>query len=158
MANDTALRQHLVSLLTEGNAHVTFEASFENLPAELCGQTPAGADHSLWELLEHLRITQWDILDFSRNPEYKEREWPKDYWPETATPPTETAWDDSIAAFLTDRKVLCALVADESNDLYAKIPWGSGQTLLREALLTADHNAYHLGQVILVRRLLGAWK
>jgi len=107
---------------------------------------------------EHLRIAQWDILDFSRNPEYKAREWPRDYWPGTQAPPNASAWNKSVKAFQADLQAMCDLVADETTNLYAKIPHGDGQTILREALLAADHNAYHLGEMVLLRRLLGAWK
>jgi len=155
---DGLLREHLLSLLAGHNAHADFEAAIKDLPPGLRGKTPKGADHSVWELLEHLRIAQWDILDFSTNPKYKEREWPREYWPETAAPPDEKAWAKSVRGFRRDLKAMCALVADESTDLYAKIPHGNGQTILREALLVADHNAYHVGQIVLLRRLLGAWK
>jgi hypothetical protein len=107
--------------------------------------------------VEHLRIAQWDILDFSRNPEYKELRWPEDYWPDAAAPANDAAWDASVAGYLNDRRALCDLVMDPVTDLYARIPHGSGQTILREALLAGDHNAYHVGQLVLVRRLLGAW-
>jgi uncharacterized damage-inducible protein DinB len=158
MANDKALRQHLVKLLKGGEAHLVFDDAIKNLPIELRGKTPKGADHSEWELLEHLRTAQWDILDFSTNPKYKSREWPKEYWPETAAPPDAKAWDKSVRAFHKDLSAMCALVEDEKTDLFAKIPHGDGQTILREALLVADHNAYHLGQMVLLRRLLGAWR
>jgi hypothetical protein len=155
---DTSMRQHLLSLLTGSNAHADFGAAIKNLPAELRGQRPPGADHSPWELLEHLRIAQGDILDFCRNPQYKERPWPSGYWPAAPAPPDDKAWDKTVRAFRKDLKTFCALLADGSTDLYAQIPHSSGQTILREALLIADHNAYHLGQLILVRQLLGAWK
>lgn len=157
MSNDTLLRQHLLSLLNEGNAHATFDAAVADFPVKKRGIRPEGLDHSAWELLEHLRIAQWDILDFSRNPKYEEKKWPDDYWPVTAEPPTDAAWDESIAAFHSDLKELSDLVADETTDLFAKIPHGDGQTILREVLLTADHNAYHVGQIVLVRKLLGEW-
>jgi DinB superfamily len=157
-AHDAALRQHLLDLLTGSNAHADFEAAIKDLPADLRGKTPKGAEHSPWELVEHLRIAQEDILDFSRNPDYKERPWPSGYWPATPAPPDEQAWDRSVRALRKDLKSFCALVSDPDTDLYAKIPHGNGQTILREALLIADHNAYHVGQLILVRRLLGAWK
>jgi hypothetical protein len=113
--------------------------------------------HSVWELVEHLRIAQWDILDFSRNPDYAHLDWPKDYWPPTPAPADDAAWEESIAAFHRDLKAMQDLIADPSTDLYAKIPWGDGQTILREALLVADHNAYHLGQIVAVRQMLGDW-
>ncbi|MGA2850006.1 MAG: DinB family protein [Terracidiphilus sp.] len=158
MAHDSELRTHLVKLLKGGDAHATFEAAVKNMPVELRGKRPAGAEHSPWEVLEHLRIAQWDILDFSRNPEYKEREWPKEYWPETQAPPDAKAWAESVKKFESDLKEMCDLVADEKTDLFAKIPHGDGQTILREALVVADHNGYHLGELVLLRRLLGAWK
>lgn len=157
MDHDALLRQHLIQLLTGSEAHANFEAAVEDLPAELHGRVPSGAEHSPWQLLEHLRIAQWDILDFSRNPQYKHMRWPEDYWPKSPEPPSKDAWDRSVQQFLADRKALCDLVEDKSTDLFAKIPHGEGQTILREALLTADHNAYHVGQLVLVRRLLGAW-
>jgi uncharacterized damage-inducible protein DinB len=158
MPNDAVLRQHLVDLLTKGNAHATFDEAVKNLPAELRGKRPKGAEHSLWQLLEHLRIAQWDILEFSRDAKHKSPEWPSGYWPAKPTPPDEEAWDKSVRAFRRDLKAMCELVSDEKTDLFAKIPHGDGQTILREALLVADHNAYHVGQLVLVRRLLGAWK
>jgi hypothetical protein len=157
-AHDAALRQHLLDLLTGSNAHANFDAAVKDLPAALRGQRPQGAEQSAWELVEHLRIAQEDILDFSRNPKYKERPFPSGYWPASAAPPDDKAWEKSVRAFRKDLKSFCALVSDPKIDLYTKIPHGSGQTLLREALLIADHNAYHVGQLILVRRLLGAWK
>jgi hypothetical protein len=158
MAKDAALREHLISLLTGGNAHTTFEDAVKNMPAELRGKRPKGAEHSPWQLLEHLRIAQWDILEFSRDAKHASPKWPDEYWPKNPAPLDEKAWDKSVRAFRKDHKAMCALVSDEKTDLYAKIPHGDGQTILREALLTADHNAYHIGQLVLVRKLLGAWK
>ncbi len=159
MANkkDAALREHLVKLLTGGHAHATFEQAVKGLPVELQGKVPKGAEHSPWQLLEHLRLAQWDILDFSRNPKYKSMKWPDDYWPKEKAPADEKAWDKSVRAFKKDLKELVALVEDGKTDLFAKIPHGDGQTILREALLVADHNAYHVGQLVLVRKMLGAW-
>ena len=157
MPNDAVLRQHLVKLLKGGDAHADFEQAIQDFPAELRGKTPEGAEHSPWEVLEHLRIAQWDILDFSRNPDYQERKWPQDYWPATPAPPDPKSWDRSVSAFCEDLKAMCSLIEDESTNLYARIPHGNGQTILREALVVADHNAYHLGEMVLLRRLLGAW-
>jgi hypothetical protein len=156
--NDQALRQHLVKLLNGGEAHADFEHGIADFPAELRGKIPKWAEHSPWQELEHLRLAQWDILDFSRNPNYKALDWPKDYWPETEAPPDAKAWDRSINAFCEDQKEFIAMIEDEKTDLFAKIPHGEGQTILREALVLADHNSYHLGQIVLLRRLLGAWK
>jgi hypothetical protein len=158
MAYDKPLRQHVLNLLKGGNAHADFDSVFKDLPAALRGKRPKGAQHSLWEVLEHLRIAQWDILEFSRNPKHKSPDFPEGYWPRTPAPPDETAWEKSIQSFREDLEALCDLVADESTDLFAKIPHGDGQTILREALLAADHNAYHLGEAVLLRRILGAWK
>ena len=155
--NDEALRQHLLSLLKGGNAHVTFEAAIKGLPVALRGKTPKGAEHSPWELLEHMRIAQWDIVGFSRNPRHQSPEFPKGYWPASSAPASDGAWAKSARAFRDDLEAMCGLVANPDTDLFATIPHGDGQTILREALLVADHNAYHLGQLILVRRLLGAW-
>jgi hypothetical protein len=155
--NDAALRQHVVELLNAGHAHATFEQAVKGLPAELRGKLAKGAEHTPWQLLEHLRLAQWDILDFSRNPKYQALKWPDDYWPKEKAPADEKAWDKSVRAFKKDLKGMVALVEDEKTDLFAKIPHGGGQAILREALLVADHNAYHIGQLVLVRRLLGAW-
>jgi len=157
MNNDKVLREHLVDLLTGSNAHADFDAAVKNFPAELRGRTPKGAEHSPWQLLEHLRIAQWDIVEFSRNAQHESPKWPEGYWPATAAPSDEKDWDKSMRAFRRDQRAMCDLIADPATDLYAKIPHGSGQTILREALLIADHNAYHVGQLILERRLLGAW-
>jgi len=156
-AVDLLLRQHLLDLLAGGRAHATFDAAVKNLPVALRGKRPRGAEHSPWEVLEHLRIAQWDILEFSRNAAHQSPAWPRGYWPVTPAPPGKSAWDKSVRAFRRDLKAMCDLVADPSTDLYARIPHGDGQTILREALLVADHNAYHLGELVLVRRLLGAW-
>jgi hypothetical protein len=156
--NHKALREHVLYLFKEGGAHVDFDAAVKNVPVDLRGKRPKGADHSLWELLEHLRIAQWDILEFSRNAGHRSPDWPAGYWPATPAPPTQGAWNKSIRAFRDDLDAMCNLIANESLDLFAPIPHGDGQTLLREALLVADHNAYHIGQIVLVRRLLGIWK
>jgi hypothetical protein len=157
-AHDKSLRQHLIKLLKEGEAHAHFDAAVRGMPAELRGKLPKGAEHSPWQVLEHLRIAQWDILEFARNPKHKSPDFPSGYWPEKPEPPNEKAWEKSADAFRADLQTLCDLVSDESTDLYAKIPHCDGQTVLRQALLTADHNAYHLGELVLLRRLLGAWQ
>lgn len=153
-----ALREQVVDLLNSSHAHATFEAAIKGLPVELRGKLPKNAEHSPWQILEHLRIAQWDILEFSRDPKHVSPEWPGGYWPRSPAPPDEKAWDKSVRAFRRDLKAMCDLVNDVSLDLFAKIPHGDGQTILREAFLLADHNAYHVGQLVLVRRLLGAWK
>ncbi len=156
--HDKQLREHLVYLLAGGGAHAKFDDIIKDMPENLRGVKPNGLPHTAWMLLEHLRLAQWDILEFSRNPKYKAREWPRDYWPTTEAPHTLTAWNKSVQEFRKDLKTMQDLVSDPKTDLYARIPWGDGQTILREALLLADHNAYHLGQLVDLRRLLGAWK
>ena len=158
MDSDQSLRKHLLELLDGGHAHASFENVVADFPAKLRGEKPAGLRHSGWMLLEHLRITQWDILDFSRNPKYVALKWPEDYWPANPAPPSATAWDKAVKAFRDDLEAIKKLVSDPKADLFSKIPWGDGQTMLREALLVADHNSHHLGQLIDVRRLLGIWK
>jgi len=155
---DQSLRQHLLDLLNGGNAHATFDDTIKDLPPKLHGARPANFPHSPWMLLEHLRISQWDILEFSRNPKHESPAWPSGYWPKAEEPPNATAWTKSIEQFRHDLKAMQELVKNPKTDLFANIPWGNGQTILREALLVADHNAYHLGQLVDVRRLLGAWK
>ena len=158
MANDKALRQQLVSLLKGGDAHATFDAAVKDFPANLYGKRPKGAAHSPWEVLEHMRIAQWDILEFSRNAKHASPEFPDGYWPKTPAPADATAWTKSVQSFRADLKAMVALAENESVDLFARIPHGEGQTILREVLVLADHNAYHLGELLLLRRLLGAWK
>ena len=153
-----ALREHVLYLLRGGGAHLDFEKAVAGLPPELRGVRPAGLPHSPWRLLEHMRIAQWDILEFSRNPRHVSPPFPEGYWPEGDAPPDAGAWDRSVAAFRADLRAMEALVADPASDLFTPFPHGQGQTLLREALLVADHNAYHLGQLVVLRRLLGAWK
>jgi DinB superfamily len=156
--NDKSLRQHVLKLLEGRGAHVDFETVVKKMPVALRGKRPKGAAHSPWEILEHIRIAQWDILEFSRNPKHVSPEWPTGYWPKTPAPPNRNSWTQSLRTVLADRAAMSALVADESTDLFAAIPHGEGQTILREALLIADHNAYHLGELVTVLRLLGAWK
>ena len=154
---DQSLRDHLLELLKTGSAHLGFDEAIDGLPAELRGKKVASLAHTVWQLVEHLRITQEDILEFSRNPGYKEIKWPDDYWPDTEAPPSDEAWEQSLEAFRRDLQAMKDLVADPKTDLFAKIPWGSSQTILREAMLVADHNAYHVGQIVTVRQGLGAW-
>lgn len=155
--HDGSLRRHLLELLKGGSAYARFDDVIAGIPAKLRGQKPAGLPHSPWMLLEHMRIAQWDILEFSRNRKHHSPDWPTGYWPRSDAPPSSTAWNASIKAFRKGLKTLQNLVANPKTDLHARIPWGDGQTILREVLLVADHNAYHLGQIVDVRRLLGAW-
>ncbi len=160
MSNDPQreLRQHVLYLLRGGGAHLAFDDVLADFPPQLRGQKAEGAPHTAWQLLEHLRIAQWDILEFSRNPAYVSPEFPAGYWPKDAAPPDERAWEDSVKAFRADLEAMQRLVEAPKTDLLARISHGEGQTILREALLAADHTAYHLGQLVLLRRLLGAWE
>ena len=154
----TSLREHLLWLLRGGYAHIGFDEAIAELPTELQGRKPTGMTHSPWRLLEHMRIAQWDILEFSRNPDHVSPAFPDGYWPEGDAPPNADAWNVAAAAFQSDAQQFQSLIADPDQDLFAPFPWGDGQTLLREALLIADHNAYHLGQLIAVRQALGGWR
>jgi uncharacterized damage-inducible protein DinB len=155
--NEHALRSQLARVLAWKDAHASFDKAVAGVPPSLQGVQPQGLPYSLWQLLEHARITQFDILDFCRNSSYRELEWPGDYWPSSVAPPHEGAWHASIEGLKRDRQELQDLAADPAIDLFSTIPHGSGQTYLRELLLVTDHTAYHVGQMVLVRRLLGAW-
>src|SRR5690349_14042945 len=158
MDPDQSLRKHLLELLDGSQAHAPFDQVIADFPPKLRGEIPKGLLHSAWMLLDHMRIAQWDILDFCRNPKYKNLLWPDHYWPKEAGPPSTAAWNKSVQSFKDDLGAMSKLVSDPKTGLFAKIPWGDGQTILREAMLVADHNSHHLGQLIDVRRLLGAWK
>jgi DinB superfamily len=158
MKNDQALRQHLLDLLKGGHAHLDFEKASAGVPVKLRGAKPLSLPFTPWRLIEHMRIAQWDILQFSVDPHHVSPNFPDGYWPKADTPSNSEAWDQSVAAFRADLKAMMNLVADPGTDLFTPIPHGQGQTILREALLVADHNAYHLGQLVTVRRLLGAWR
>ena len=157
MAQTNSMRTVIARLLDWEDAHAGFDKVVGGLPRELQGQVPPGLPYSPWQLLEHIRITQEDILEFCRNPAYEERRWPDDYWPKSASPPSANAWAKSVAAYRQDRETLKQLALDEKLDLLGKVPAGQGQTYLRELLLVADHTAYHLGELVVVRRALGAW-
>ena len=158
MKNQEALRKHLLGLLKGDGAHAGFDRAVNDLPVELRGKRPRDAEHSPWEVLEHMRIAQWDILEFTRNPRHVSPEFPGGYWPSVQTPPDAKAWDKSADTFRRDLESMAELVANDSTDLFASILHAEGKTILREALLLADHNAYHLGELVLLRRLLGAWQ
>jgi len=154
---DRDLREQLGYLLKGGGAHVHFMDALEGFPVGKYGVFANALPHTGWQLLEHARIAQWDILEFSRNAKHVSPDFPGGYWPKTPMPPNETAWEESVAAFQRDLNEMVRLVQNSRTDLFAKIPQGDGQTILREALLLADHNAYHLGQLVDLRRALGAW-
>ncbi len=156
--HEQILRKHLLELLQGGGAHVKFDDAIDEFPAKLQGAKVPNYPHSPWMLLEHMRIAQWDILEFSRSAQHKSPKWPEGYWPKQEAPPNAAAWENSIKDFRADLKAMEELVADPKTDLFARIPWGEGQTILREALLVADHNAYHLAQIVDLRRLLGTWE
>lgn len=148
------LRRQLISLLTQAEAHVDVETTLKEFPAQLRGRKPEGSPHTAWQLLEHMRLAQWDILRFTLDPKHKSPLWPEGYWPNSEAPSSEEEWDKSVQRFLADLKAVCGFVRDPQCDLFARIPHGDGQTYLREALLVADHNSYHLGQLVLIRRML----
>jgi hypothetical protein len=156
--NEKLLREHVDNLLLGRSAHVDWKSAFSGIPPKLRGVRPDGMPYSAWELLEHMRIAQWDILEFSRDAKHVSPDWPAGCWPAAPGPPNAKAWEKSLKSFARDLAAMKKLVANPKTDLFARIPHGTGPTILREALLVADHNAYHLGQVVLVRRLLGAWK
>ena len=156
--NNRALREHLIYLLKGGGAHIHFMDALEGFPTGKRGTFAHGLVHTAWQQLEHVRLAQWDILEFSRNPKHISPEFPEGYWPKTPVPPSEEAWEKSVAGFQSDLEVMIRLVENPKTDLYAKIPRGQRQTILREALLLADHNSYHLGQIVDLRRALGEWQ
>ena len=156
-AEDTALREQLIELLQGGHAHATFDQVVRGFPVDRAGTRPNGAPHSAWELLEHLRIALHDILKFSQSGDHVSPKWPEGYWPANPAPPNADSWAESVRAFRDDCAEFEAILRNPAHDLQRKLPWGDGQTLLREVLVLADHNAYHLGQLVMVRRLLGAW-
>lgn len=153
-----SLRNELDRLLAGKGAHADFAAAVADFPARLRGVKPQGSPHSAWELLEHLRIAQWDMLEFSRDPQHVSPEWPAGYWPPNSEPESAAAWRRSVKSFERDLAAMRKLVSDSGSDLFTPLAHGEGQTLLREAMQMADHNAYHVGELVFLRRLLGAWK
>jgi hypothetical protein len=154
---DTLLREQLLQLLNGGNAHMTLDEAVADYPVESMNTLVPNGDYSSWSLLEHLRLSQWDILDFIRNPEYREREWPKEYWPPQSAQASQADWNETLASFQRDMQALQAIAMDPQVDLHARIPWGTGQTVLREILLVADHNAYHIGEFAIMRQVMCTW-
>ena len=158
MPQDQPLRDHLLELLRGGHAHLRLDKALADLPPELRGAKAPGLPHTIWQLLEHLRIAQWDILEFSRDPKHVSPDWRAGYWPKTEAPADDADWEKSLESFHRDLQAMQDLVADPKTDLVAKLPWGDGQMVLHEAMMLADHNAYHLGQIVSVRQALGAWR
>ena len=159
MPTDKTLREDVLPLLRGGRAHVDFERAVANFPEALRGKKPRGAPYSAWQQLEHMRICQWDILEYIRDPNHVSPEWPGGYWPEVPSP-ARNAWAKSVKAFQADRQALLDMAADPATNLLGPIPADpkEGPTILHELLLAAEHNAYHLGQLVVLRRLLGAWR
>ena len=154
---ERALRDQLLALLRGGMAHMTFDEAIADFPPERMNERPPHIPYTPWHILEHLRITQWDILDFMRNPGYQELRWPDDYWPAPDATTDAAGWARTIAAFEADFAAICAIADDQQTDLYARIPWGDGQTILRELLLVADHNSHHLGEFAILRQVMQTW-
>jgi hypothetical protein len=151
-------REQLVKLLVEQQAHMTFEDAVRKFPMAHINTRPQNVEYSFWHLLEHLRLTQWDILEYIRNPDYQERDWPREYWPEHDATTDAAGWQKTIDQFLADRAALVAIVQDPQTDLYSPIPHGyNGHTILREILIVADHNAYHVGEFGILRQVAGVW-
>jgi hypothetical protein len=157
MDTETVTREQLLQLLHKSQAHMDFDQAVQDYPMEQINTLFPNGVYSAWALLEHMRITQWDILDFIRNPHYKYMDWPADYWPKRGTQASEADWQGTIAAFHADLKALEDIVKDPKTDLYARIPHGEGQTILREIMLVADHNAYHIGEFAIMRQVMGTW-
>ena len=154
MTTKEMIRAYLKDALSWQEAHINFEHAVTELPKDYRGKKPEGFPYSIWQLVEHIRIAQWDILDFTRNPDYKERRWPDDYWPEHLAPENDAAWEQSVSAVINDRKAFIKLLDDPDIDLFKPFGHGTGQTLFRQAILIADHTAYHVGQIILIRKIL----
>jgi hypothetical protein len=154
---DHDLRAQLAKILDWKEAHAGFDKSIDGLPIRSRGLRAPGLPHSVWELVEHIRIAQQDILSFCRDEQYKELEWPLAYWPAKPMPADAQAWDDSVVAYHRDVEALKAMAVDPAIDLFARVPRGTGQTYLRELLLVADHTSYHVGQIVDVRQALGVW-
>jgi DinB superfamily len=160
MANteDHALREQLVAFLRGNQAHADLNSALDDFPEKLRGKKTHGSPHSAWQLLEHTRLALHDLLEFSTNSNYVAPKWPDEYWPSEDAPPSDAAWKASVKAVKKDLADFEKLVGKPETNLYATIPWGNGQTILREVLLAGQHTSYHLGQLVLVRRELGAWK
>ncbi|MBV8672212.1 MAG: DinB family protein [Acidobacteriaceae bacterium] len=155
---DRALRDHLLELLRGGSAHVDIATVVDNFPHEFAGTKPKNVPYTPWQLLEHIRFTVNDLLLFSTDPKYAAPNWPDDYWPAKQAAPEPGEWERSVKALKADLSAFEGIIQDSKSNLYARIPWGDGQTLLREVLLASDHTSYHLGELVLIRREFGVWK
>jgi hypothetical protein len=157
MSSDHVVREQLLALLNGGNAHMSFEQAVADFPAEHFNTRPPNITYTPWHILEHLRITQWDILDFIRNPDYVTPEWPKEYWPDPSAAADQEQWDQTISSFLSDAQSLHDIVSDPGTDLYSPIPHAPDYTIFREILVVSDHNAYHIGEFTILRQVMGSW-
>ncbi len=153
MEREQSMRKYLKDVLSWQDAHLNFESAVKDLPKEYRGKKPEGFPYSIWQLVEHIRIAQWDILDFARNPDYEEHTWPDDHWPVEVAPPDDDVWDNSLQAIRDDRQKFIQLLDDPEFDLFKPFEHGTGQTLFRQAILIADHTAYHVGQIVLLRKI-----
>jgi len=158
MEKDQVLRDQLIEMLTGEHAHVNFDNAIKGIPEKLIGVRPDKIPYSIWQITEHIRITQWDILEFSRKEQHISPKWPQGYWPKNEAPQDISEWKESLRLIKNNRDSLIEMIADHNNDLLRPFPYGQGQNLLREALLVIDHTSYHTGEIIVVRRLLGSWK
>jgi hypothetical protein len=154
---DYNVRKYLINMLKGGNAHVEIDKALDDLSLELCGKKTDNVPYTIWQLAYHLRISQWDIVEFSRNPDYQSPDWPEGYWPDKEAPESDKTWEETKIALLKDKQDMIDMVADQGNDLFTPFDHGNGQNLFREACLIIDHNSYHIGQIILIRKLLNAW-
>jgi hypothetical protein len=157
MSSDQVVRQQLLALLEGGNAHMTFEQAVADYPSEHFNSRPDNVSYTPWHILEHLRIAQWDILEFIRNPDHVSPEWPAGYWPDTNDTADLTQWQKTINTFLADKQALRDIVADPATDLYEQIPHAPGYNIFREILVVSDHNAYHIGEFAILRQVMGTW-
>ncbi|MDX1673057.1 MAG: DinB family protein [Balneolaceae bacterium] len=157
MHDQSKVREHLLEQLRGKNAHIDLQRAVKDIPFKDIGRRPQGLPYSVWEQVEHIRISQYDIVQFSLDPEYDSPSWPEGYWPANASPPSQERWEEALQAIEEDHRRMIELVEDSDNDLFKPFPHGDGQTLFREAMLIVDHNAYHVGQIVVIRRLLGNW-
>lgn len=157
MTSDQVVRQQLLALLNGGNAHMTFEQAVADFPDEHFNTRPLNIPYTPWHILEHLRIAQWDILDFIRNPDYITPEWPKEYWPDSEATAHQEQWDKTINSFLENLQSLRDIVSDPETDLYGPIPHAPDYNIFREMLVVSDHNAYHIGEFAILRQVMSTW-